>query len=187
MLLGYARVSTDEQVLDRQIDALHAAGVEKIFHEKITGMKADRPKLKDLFDHLRPGDIILVSDLTRLSRSTKDLFDIVEKVQKAGADIKSLKESWIDTTTPQGKLLFTIFAGISQVERDLISQRTREGLASAAARGRHGGRPPRRNPKADTALKMYDSKAYSIPEILEATGLSRATLYRYIHQRDAEQ
>ena len=183
MLLGYARVSTEEQVLDRQIDALKTAGVTKIFQEKITGTKADRPKLQELLEHLRPGDVVVVSDLTRLSRSTKDLFDIVERIQSAGADIKSLKESWIDTTTPQGKLLFTIFAGISQFERDLISQRTREGLASAKARGRHGGRPPKRNEKADIALKMYDSDEYSIPEILQATGMSKATLYRYVSAR----
>lgn len=187
MLLGYARVSTGDQVLDRQIDALKAAGVDRIFEEKITGTKADRPKLQELLDHLRPGDVVIIADLTRLSRSTKDLFSIVDQIHDKGADVKSLKENWIDTTTPQGKLLFTIFAGISQFERDLISQRTLEGLASARARGRLGGRPPRRNPKADTALKMYDSKAYSIPEILDATGLSRATLYRYVNKRDAEQ
>lgn len=185
MLLGYARVSTDDQVLDRQTDALNAAGVERIFAEKITGTKADRPKLEELLDHLRPGDVVIVADLTRLSRSTKDLFTIVDRIHAAGADVKSIKESWIDTTTPQGKLLFTIFAGISQFERDLISQRTLEGLASARARGRHGGRPPRRNPKADVALKMYDSQNYSIPEILSATGISKATLYRYVNARNS--
>lgn len=184
MLLGYARVSTDEQLLDRQIDALKAVGVDKIFDEKITGKKADRPKLQELLEHLRHGDVVVVVDLTRLSRSTKDLFDIVEKIQATGADIKSLKENWIDTTTPHGKLLFTIFAGISQFERDLISQRTKEGLASARARGRNGGRPPKRNNKADTALKMYDSKEYGIPEILKATGMSKSTLYRYVNARN---
>ncbi|ADU25701.1 recombinase family protein [Ethanoligenens harbinense] len=184
MLLGYARVSTGEQLLDRQIDALELAGVEKIYHEKVTGAKVDRPKLNELLNHLRSGDVIVVSDLTRLSRSTKDLFSIVDRIQLAGADIKSLKESWIDTTTPQGKLLFTIFAGISQFERDLISQRTREGIAAAASRGRHGGRPSKRNPKADTALKMYDSQEYTIPEICSATGLSKSTLYRYVASRN---
>lgn len=180
MLLGYARVSTDDQILDRQIDALQNAGVDKLFCEKITGTKADRPKLNELFDQLRPGDIVVISDLTRLSRSTKDLFNIVEKIQTRGADIKSLKENWIDTTTPQGKLLFTIFAGISQFERDLISQRTREGIAAAAARGRHGGRPPKRNPKADIAIAMHADNKYSISEICAATGLSKSTLYRYL-------
>lgn len=184
MLLGYARVSTDEQVLDRQIDALQGAGVERIICEKMTGTKVDRPKLGELLEHLRPGDVVVVADLTRLSRSTKDLFTIVDRIHAAGADVKSLKESWIDTTTPQGKLLFTIFAGISQFERDLISQRTKEGLESARARGRHGGRPSKRNPKADIALKMYDSQAYGIPEILEATGISKSTLYRYVNARN---
>jgi DNA invertase Pin-like site-specific DNA recombinase len=184
MVFGYARVSTEEQVLDRQLDQLKSAGVEKIFSEKITGAKADRPELNKLFEHLREGDLILVTDLTRLSRSTKDLFSIAEKIQAYGANIKSLKESWIDTTTPQGKLLFTIFAGISQFERDLTSQRTKEGLAAARARGRKGGRPKKYNNKADTALKMYDSKEYGIPEILQATGLSKSTLYRYIKLRE---
>lgn len=184
MKIGYARVSTEEQSLDRQTDALKASGVEKLYCEKITGMKADRPKLNELLSHLRSGDVVVVSDLTRLSRSTKDLFSIVDRIQMAGADIKSLKESWIDTTTPQGKLLFTIFAGISQFERDLISQRTREGIAAAAARGRHGGRPSKRNPKANTALKMYDSQKYTIPEICSATGLSKSTLYRYVASRN---
>lgn len=183
MLLGYARVSTDDQVLDRQIDALQEAGVSRIIREKMTGTKADRPKLCELLEQLRPGDVVVVADLTRLSRSTKDLFTIVDRIHAAGADVKSLKESWIDTTTPQGKLLFTIFAGISQFERDLISQRTREGLASARARGRHGGRPKKRNEKADTAIKMYDSGAYGIQEILQATGMSKATLYRYVNAR----
>jgi DNA invertase Pin-like site-specific DNA recombinase len=187
MLLGYARVSTEDQVLDRQIDALQAASVDRIFKEKITGTKTNRPQLQQLIEQLRSGDVVIIADLTRLSRSTKDLFSIVDQIHDKGADVKSLKESWIDTTTPQGKLLFTIFAGISQFERDLISQRTLEGLASARTRGRFGGRPSKRNPKADTALKMYDSKQYSIPEIIEATGLSRATLYRYVKKRDAEQ
>jgi DNA invertase Pin-like site-specific DNA recombinase len=107
----------------------------------------------------------------------------VEKIQAIGANIKSLKESWIDTTTPQGKLLFTIMAGLSQFERDLISQRTKEGLESARARGRVGGRPKKYNKKANVALKMYDSKEYSISDILKATGLSKSTLYRYINMK----
>ncbi len=143
MVFGYARVSTQEQNLDRQIDSLKISGAEEIIQEKITGTKADRPELNRLLDKLRKGDIILVSDLTRLSRSTKDLFNLVEQIEKKGANIKSLKESWLDTTTPQGKLMFTFMAGISQFERDLISQRTKEGLAAARARGRKGGRKPK--------------------------------------------
>ena len=124
MKIGYARVSTEEQNLDRQLDSLKEAGCEKIFQEKITGTKKERPELDKLMEQLRSGDLIIISDLTRLSRSVKDLFSLVDQIEKKGANIKSLKESWMDTSTPQGKLMFTIFAGISQFERDLISQRT---------------------------------------------------------------
>ena len=141
MKIGYARVSTEEQNLDRQLDSLKEAGCEKIFQEKITGTKKERPELDKLMEQLRSGDLIIISDLTRLSRSVKDLFSLVDQIEKKGANIKSLKESWMDTSTPQGKLMFTIFAGISQFERDLISQRTLEGLVAARARGRNGGRP----------------------------------------------
>lgn len=184
MLLGYSRVSTQDQNLDRQIDQLKEAGCEKIFCEKITGTKKDRTELDRLLDQIRPGDTIIISELTRLSRSTKDLFQIVELIEKKGANIKSLKEVWVDTTTPQGKLMFTIFAGISQFERDLISQRTKEGLFSARARGRKGGRPSKAKKEVDLALKMYDSKEYSISEISKATGVSKTSLYRYIELRE---
>lgn len=185
MLIGYARVSTEDQNLDRQIDALIAAGVDKrnIYKEKITGTKTDRPELHKMLNELQHGDIIIISELTRLSRSTKDLFKLVEIINGHGANIKSLKENWIDTTTPQGKLLFTIFAGISQFERDLISQRTKEGLVSARARGRKGGRPFKDEKDVALALKMYDSKEYSTAEIAKATGVSRTSLYRYIKNR----
>jgi DNA invertase Pin-like site-specific DNA recombinase len=178
MKLGYARVSTEEQSLDRQLDALKSEGCKKIFEEKITGSRKERPELLRLLDHLREGDTVIFLDLTRLSRSVKDLFSIVEQIENMGANIKSLKETWLDTTTPHGKLLFTIFAGISQFERDLISQRTKEGLASALARGRKGGRPKKDEKDLKLALKMYQSKTYSISEITKATGISKSTLYR---------
>ena len=131
-------------------------------------------------EQLRSGDLIIISDLTRLSRSVKDLFSLVDQIEKKGANIKSLKESWMDTSTPQGKLMFTIFAGISQFERDLISQRTLEGLAAARARGRKGGRPKKDEKTITLALKMYQEKTYSISEITKATGVSKTTIYRYI-------
>ncbi|MBB6215415.1 DNA invertase Pin-like site-specific DNA recombinase [Anaerosolibacter carboniphilus] len=166
------------------MDQLTQAGCERIFCEKITGTKKERPELDRLLDNIRPGDTIIISELTHLSRSTKDLFQIVELIEKKGANIKSLKEAWVDTTTPQGKLMFTIFAGISQFERDLISQRTKEGLASARARGRKGGRPSKSKNDVDLALKMYDSKEYSISEITKATGVCKTSLYRYAEQRE---
>ena len=180
MKIGYARVSTEEQNLDRQLDSLKEAGCEKIFQEKITRTKKERPELDKLMEQLRTGDLVIISDLTRLSRSVKDLFSLVDLIEKKGANIKSLKESWMDTSTPQGKLMFTIFAGISQFERDLISQRTLEGLAAARARGRKGGRPKKDDKSINLALKMYQEKTYSISEITKATGVSKTTIYRYI-------
>ena len=182
MKIGYARVSTEEQNLDRQLDSLKEAGCEKIFREKITGTKKERPELDRLMEQLRSGDLIIISDLTRLSRSVKDLFSLVDQIEKKGANIKSLKESWMDTSTPQGKLMFTIFAGISQFERDLISQRTLEGLAAARARGRNGGRPKKDEKAITLAFKMYQEKTYSIAEITKATGVSKTTIYRYIEK-----
>jgi DNA invertase Pin-like site-specific DNA recombinase len=181
MIIGYARVSTQEQNLDRQIDQLIEAGCEKIFKEKVTGTKSERAELGKMMEQLRSGDTVIITELTRLSRGTKDLFNLVEYIEKNGANIKSLKENWLDTTTPQGKLMFTIFAGLSQFERDLISQRTKEGLQSARARGRKGGRPPKKKDKVELALKMYVDKKYSISEIINATGLGKTTLYRYIN------
>lgn len=180
MKIGYARVSTQDQNLNRQLDQLKAAGCERIFQEKITGTKKDRPELERMLDQIRTGDVIIICELTRLSRSTKDLFQLVEQIEKKGANIRSLKETWLDTTTPHGKLMFTIFAGISQFERDLIAQRTREGLDSARARGRKGGRPQKNQKDIDLAVKMYKSKQYSIPEIVKATSVSKTSLYRYI-------
>lgn len=180
MFFGYARVSSQSQSYDNQVEQLQNVGCERIFKEKITGTKLDRPEMEKVLDQLRLGDVVIVTELTRLSRSTKDLFRIVEKIDAKGAHVKSLKESWLDTTTPQGNLMFTIFAGISQFERDLISQRTKEGLESSRLRGRKGGRPPKLNDKVDLALKMYHSKDYSVTEITSATGLSKTTLYRYI-------
>lgn len=180
MLIGYARVSTEEQSLDRQIDLLIEHGVDKrnIYQEKVTGTKIEREQLQKMISELQEGDTIIVLEITRLSRSTKDLFSIVEQIEEKGANIKSLKESWLDTTTAPGKLLFTIFAGISQFERDLISERTKEGLKSARARGRSGGRPKKATKDIDRAMKLYNSKQYTIKEIEEMTAVSKATLYR---------
>ena len=183
MKIGYARVSTNDQNLNRQLDQLFEYGCERIFQEKITGSQKERPELERMIDILRNGDTVVITELTRLSRSVKDLFEIVETIHSRRADIKSLKEPWLDTTTPQGKLLFTIFAGISQFDRDIIRQRTMEGLSSARARGRKGGRPRKSSQGIELALKMYDSNDYSISEIESATGVSKSTLYRYLNDR----
>jgi len=184
MTIGYARVSTIDQNLDRQLDSLGENGVERIFTEKATGRKSDRPELMKMMEHLRDGDVVIISELTRLSRSTKDLFAIVEQIQECGANIKSLKETWLDTTTPHGKLMFTIFAGLSQFEADLTAQRTREGLAAARARGRVGGRPKIASDKSSMALKMYDSKDFSVAEICKSCRIGKTTLYRLLKNRN---
>lgn len=180
MVIGYARVSTGGQNLNRQLDQLNQFNCQRIYQEKITGTKQERPELNKMLDNLRKDDTIVVSDLTRLSRSTKELFKLVEQIETKGANLKSLKESWLDTTTPQGKLMFTIISGLSQFERDLISQRTKEGLKSARARGRKGGRPSKNSNDIQKALKLYNSKSYSLKEIHEMTGVSKSCLYRYL-------
>lgn len=182
-VLGYARVSTDGQNLDRQVDALMAAGVSKkhLYFEKMTGTKADRPELNRLIDDLETGDTVIIADLTRISRSTKDLLEIVDKIKNKGAYIKSLKDTWLDTTSSNSykDFLLTVMSGLSQLERDLISQRTKEGLASAKARGRNGGRPSKRNEKAEMVMALYDS-GMKIADIVRNTELSRSTVNRII-------
>ena len=134
MIFGYARVSTQDQELARQIDALGKYGVDEIFTEKMTGTKANRPELNRLKDKVRPGDVVVIESLSRLGRSTKDLLSLIEDWNQQGVKLVSLKES-IDTTTPTGKLLLTVLSAISQFERDITVQRTNEGLQAARARG----------------------------------------------------
>ena len=182
MIIGYARVSTAGQNLDGQTDLLTKEGCERIYSEKISGAKEERPQLERMMDALRKGDTVIITELTRLGRSVRELLSIIERIHVAGATIKSLRETWLDTTTPQGNLLLTIFAGLSQFERDLTRQRTRQGLEAARARGRKGGRPKSDKSKVETALKMYASKVHTIEEITKATGISRATLYREVNK-----
>ncbi len=139
-ILGYARVSTEQQNLDRQLDALKKYGCDMIFNEKMTGTKKDRPELKRMLERMTAGDIVVIESLSRLGRSTKDLIELTELFQSKGVNLVSLKES-IDTSTSTGKLLFTLMSAIAQFERDVIADRTRKGLRSARARGRVGGRP----------------------------------------------
>ena len=184
MIFGYARVSTDDQSLDRQIDALNSYGVDELLTEKMTGTKRNRPELDRLLDKLRNGDTVVIESLSRLGRSTKDLLALVEHFEKQGVVLISLKES-IDISTPTGKLLVTVLSALCQFERDLTVQRTNEGLTSARARGRKGGRPPKDAKTMEKALKLYDAKAHSIAEICEICGISSGTLYNALHQRAA--
>lgn len=183
MLIGYARVSTEGQNLNRQIDQLTAYGVDKrnIYHEKMTGTKSNRPELTRMINELQTGDTVVISDLTRVSRSTKDLLLIVDKIKSKGAYIKSIKDTWLDTTSdnPYNAFLLTVMSGLSQLERDLTSVRTKEGLASARARGRIGGRPSKQNDKATTVNAMA-SGGMKVVDIVKETGLSRSTVNRIL-------
>jgi 3D (Asp-Asp-Asp) domain-containing protein len=128
MQIGYARASLERQAIDRQLDELAAAGAQQIYQEKVTGTMRDRPELNRMLEEMKPGETITVVELSRVSRSTKDLLEIVDLIHKKGGHFRSLNESWLDTTTPQGQLIFTIFAGLCQFERDLIAERTKSGL-----------------------------------------------------------
>lgn len=179
MIIGYARVSTSDQNLDMQLDALKKYGCERIYQEKRTGTKIDRPELANLMMILRPGDKVVIYKLDRISRSTKHLIELSEFFDKKGVEFVSIQDN-IDTATPMGRFFFRTMASIAELERDIISERTKSGLESARARGRKGGRPKVPVKKIELALKMYGSKLYSIREIVEATGISQATLYRNI-------
>ena len=201
MYVGYARVSTHEQLLHLQEDALTKAGCERIFTDTVSGTKTERRGLAEALDFLRAGDTLVVWRLDRLGRSLRHLIETVMKLEQRQIGFKSLTEH-IDTTTSGGKLVFHIFGALAEFERDLIRERTQAGLAAARTRGRVGGR--RRVAALDTPKKvalaqaLYNNKTASIAEICQTLRVSRATLYRYIkvgkppagnserHRRDAE-
>jgi DNA invertase Pin-like site-specific DNA recombinase len=181
-IFGYARVSTEQQNLDRQLDALRKYGCDIIYNEKMTGTKRDRPELAKMLDRMTEGDTVVIESLSRLGRSTKDLIELTELFQSKGVHLVSLKES-IDTSTSTGKLLFTLMSAIAQFERDVIADRTNEGLKSARARGRTGGRPKTDPDAVRKAIKLYNTQQYSIKEIEELTGVKKSTLYRNLPDR----
>ena len=178
MILGYARISTSDQTLDGQTDALTAAGAERIFADTISGAKRERAELAQLLDQLRTSDVVTVTKYDRLARSLHDLLDIVKAIEERGAGFRSLAED-IDTTTPAGRLIFHVFASIAQFERERISERTKEGLQAARKRGRVGGRPPALNAdqKAE-ARRMRDEEGRSIAAIARLFKVSETTVRR---------
>jgi len=180
MLVGYARVSTDDQNLNLQRDALDQAGCEQIFKDQLSGAKAERPGLHQALQYARAGDTIVVWRLDRLSRSLKDLIEMVTLLESKGIGLKSLQEA-IDTSSSSGKLIFHIFGALAEFERNLIRERTQAGLQAARARGRKGGRPKSLNKdKQALAVKLYDEKKHTVDQICEMMGISKPTLYKYI-------
>ena len=181
MNIGYARVSTGEQILDLQKDALTAAGCESIHTDVISGTKESRPGLDEALSYIRKGDTLVVWRLDRLGRSLKHLIETVTELQGRGVGFKSLTEQ-IDTTTSGGKLIFHVFGALAEFERDLIKERTHAGLRAARARGRLGGRPKKLADAKTLALaqRLYDEGGTDIATLCQALGVSRATLYRYI-------
>lgn len=183
-LIGYARVSTRDQDLTTQEAHLRAAGCGRIFTEKITGIRRARPQLDRMLDHLRAGDVIVVTRLDRLARSILDLLDIVERLSEAGAGLRSLAEPWADTTTPAGRIVLTVFGGIAEFERSLIVERTSSGRAAAKARGTKFGRKPKLEPaQLKHIYQLVDDGKASRQEIADLFGIDRSTLYRLLLQR----
>lgn len=177
MIIGYARVSTTDQNLDAQIDALKEAGAEKIFEEKITGKTAKRPELTRLLEHLRPGDVVVVTKYDRLARSLSDLLEIVETIRQREAEFRSIAED-IDTTSPVGRLIFHVFGSIAEFERERIVERTREGLEAARKRGRRLGRPMAlTDAQKEQARRMRD-EGHSLRKVAEVFRVSPSTIKR---------
>ena len=183
MLIGYARVSTQDQTLRLQHDALTDGGCEKLFREKLSGTRTTLPAREKLLAFARKGDVVVVWKLDRLGRSLRDLIDVVNSLQDRGVGLRSLQEA-IDTTTPAGKLTFHIFAALAEFERDMIRERTRAGLAAAHKRGVAIGQPRALTPEQILmAEAMTADPAISTRQVAEQFGIHRSTLYRHLNAR----
>jgi DNA invertase Pin-like site-specific DNA recombinase len=189
MRIGYARVSTKEQSFDVQVDALNQAGCDEIYRDVCSGARAERPALGELLSHIRGGDVVVIWKLDRLGRSLKHLVELVNELNAKDVGLQSLQDP-IDTTTPQGRLCFNVFASLAEFERDLIQERTQAGLASARARGRKGGRPKGLSPEAEAtacaAETLYLEGKLSVREIAKRLGISKNTLYVYLRHRGVQ-
>lgn len=183
MNIGYARVSTADQTIDLQKDALAAAGCEKIYSDTASGSKTDRQGLADAMQQLRKGDVLVVWRLDRLGRTLKQLIELVNDLNSKGVGFKSLQEN-MDSTTSGGKFIFHVFGALAEFERTIIQERTNAGLSAARSRGRLGGRPKKLNATDTNRLyKLYDSKEYQVSEICEMLAIPRSTFYKYLKLR----
>jgi len=180
MKIGYARVSTEDQRLTLQTEALKKAGCTRIFREKVSGAYLDRPELNRMLDQPREGDVVTVWKLDRLARSTRNLLEIVETISNTGARFQSISEPWADTTTHAGKMIMTIFAGIAEFERDLIRERTGAGRADAQKRGVRFGRPKKMNEDQQKLAQRLLREGKSVREVARTFSAHPATLYRLL-------
>jgi len=182
MLIGYARVSTDDQNLDLQSDALQQAGCAKIYEDRKSGAKAERPGLAMALEVARTGDTLVIWRLDRLGRSLKDLIRLAETLDARGIGLKSLHEA-IDTTSSGGRLVFHMFGALAEFERNLIRERTQAGLAAARARGRLGGRRKSLDPeRRRLVVHLYNERKHTVAEICQLMGISKPTLYSYLEE-----
>jgi len=184
MIVGYARVSTQEQNLELQLDALAKAGCDRTFEDHASGAKMARPGLDDALSHLREGDVLVIWKLDRLGRTIRGLIELVGELRERGMGFRSLTEGF-DTSTPGGRLIFHVFAALAEMERDLIRERTQAGLAAARARGRNGGRKPKLSGKRLAhARELLANRDISVGEVAATLGVDRSTLYRALARKE---
>lgn len=186
MKIGYLRVSTLAQSNDRQRDILERYQLDRIIEDKATGTNTNREGLQQLLGMVRHGDEVYVESISRLGRNTLEVLSIVKQFEDTGVTFHSHKEN-MDTSTSTGKAMFQMMVVLAELERNLISDRVKESLQSSKARGKHIGRPYVDNEKIDVALRMYDSRQYSVREICRTVGIGQGTLYRYLQKRKEEQ
>lgn len=184
MKIGYARVSTEDQSLSLQLDALKKAGCERIFKEKVSGVSRTKPERQKLLEQLRKGDTVVVWKLDRLARSTRELLEIVESIGAAGAKFQSVSESWADTTSAGGKMVMTVFAGIAEFERELIRERTSAGRTAAMTRGVKFGRPQKLTVEQKRLVIRLVDEGQSISQVAKTFGVHIATVYRVLENTD---
>lgn len=182
-VIGYARVSTNDQTLDTQLEALSRSGCDRIFSEKASGRRADRPELAAALSYLRPDDTFVVWRLDRLGRNLRHLIDVVQGLRDAGVEFRSINEGF-DTSTPGGRLIFHVFGAFAEFERDLTEERTRETIATKRARGAQIGRRTAVTPdRLAEAQRMLDSGEHSVTSVARVLGIGRSTLYRALAEQ----
>ena len=189
--IGYVRVSSEGQNPARQIEQLSEVRMDKIYEEKVSGASTDRVELQKMLEELKPGDIIYVTDLTRITRSSQDLFSLIKQIKGKKADLKSLKDTWLDLSedSPYSQFLITIMSGVNQLERDLIRMRQQEGIEIAKKLGKYKGRVKKyhnEHPGMNHAIELYKSGKKTVSQICKITGISKASLYRKLSEKKLE-